>query len=226
VGLSTHLDDVLAPDIKAVALRRKRPAYRIEDMAADLLGLIDALGLDRVHLGGGLDGRLHRANGDAHPPDHVLSQTLMMTSTGSLRVGQTKPALISRLARGRRAMDREQAIEAAAEDLRLDSSRTLLFDEVYLRELAGRSYDRSHDARGYLRQLSAVLAQANRIKASPPCRSRRARADADLLHPTEGRQSSAGWRRGGWLKVPAPEVPGRCAPQTHQGLMTSWSSCW
>ncbi|MFN2524588.1 MAG: alpha/beta fold hydrolase, partial [Mycobacteriales bacterium] len=39
-----------------------------------------------------------------------------------------------------------------------------LFDEAHLRDLAGRSYDRSTDPKGYLRQLGAVIAQPNRTK--------------------------------------------------------------
>ena len=165
VGLSTHLDDVAPPDIKAVALRRRRPAYRIEDMAEDLRGLLDALGVDAAHLvGASMGGFIAQTMTLAHP-DRVLSQTLMMTSTGGRRVGQAKPALIARLARGRRAMDRAAAIEAAVETFGLIGSRSALFDEPHLRDLAGRSYDRSHDAAGYLRQLGAVIAQSNRTRA-------------------------------------------------------------
>lgn len=165
VGLSTHLDGVPAPDIKAVALRRKRPAYRIDDMADDAVGLLDALGLDRAHLvGASMGGFITQTLTLAHP-ERVLSQTLMMTSTGSRRVGQAKPALLTRLARGRRAMDRAAAIEAAVETFGLIGSRGALFDQDHLRDLAGRSYDRSHDAYGYLRQLGAVIAQSNRTRA-------------------------------------------------------------
>lgn len=165
VGLSTHLTDVRAPDIKAVALRRKRPAYTVDDMADDLIGLLDALDLGAAHLvGASMGGFIVQTATLAHA-ERVLSQTLIMTSTGSRRVGQAKPALVTRLARGRRPMDRAAAIEAAVETFGLIGSRGALFDEPHLRELAGRSYDRSHDAYGYLRQLGAVIAQSNRTKA-------------------------------------------------------------
>jgi pimeloyl-ACP methyl ester carboxylesterase len=165
VGLSTHLDGVRAPDVKDVVLRRRRPAYLVDDMSDDLLGLLDALGLGRVHLvGASMGGFIAQTFALAHP-ERVLSLTLIMTSTGSRRVGQAKAALLTRLVRGRSAMDRDAAIDAAAETFRLIGSRGALFDEAHVRDLAGRSYDRAHDPAGYLRQLGAVIAQRNRTKA-------------------------------------------------------------
>ncbi len=165
VGLSTHLDHLEAPNIRAVALRRKRPAYLVDDMAADLLGLLDGLGLGRAHLvGASMGGFIAQTFALAHP-DRVLSLTLMMTSTGSRRVGQAKPALIAKLARGRGPMTRDEALDAAVETFRQIGSRGDLFDEAHLRDLAGRSYDRATNPYGYLRQLGAVLAQRNRTKA-------------------------------------------------------------
>ena len=165
VGLSTHLTDVWAPDIKAVALRRKRPAYFVNDMADDLFGLLDGLGIERAHLVGASMGGFIVQTATLACPERVLSQTLIMTSTGSRRVGQAKPRLIARLLGRREALDRDAAIELTVETFRLIGSRGALFEEEHLRELAGRSYDRSHDPAGYLRQLGAIVAQPNRTKA-------------------------------------------------------------
>jgi pimeloyl-ACP methyl ester carboxylesterase len=165
VGLSTHLDGLRAPDVKDVILRRKRPAYRIDDMADDLIGLLDGLGIDQAHLvGASMGGFIVQAATLAHP-ERVLSQTLIMTSTGSRRVGQAKPRLITRLLGSRGKLDREAAIELAVQTFGLIGSKRSLVDEAHLRDLAGRSYDRSHDPAGYYRQLGAVIAQSNRTKA-------------------------------------------------------------
>jgi pimeloyl-ACP methyl ester carboxylesterase len=48
---------------------------------------------------------------------------------------------------------------------RLIGSPGYAFDEDYLRDLAGRSWDRGHDPAGYRRQLAASAAQANRSAA-------------------------------------------------------------
>ncbi|MFN2538752.1 MAG: alpha/beta fold hydrolase [Mycobacteriales bacterium] len=165
VGLSTHLDDLPAPDLRDILVRRRRPAYRIDDMADDLIGLLDGLGLERAHLVGASMGGFIVQTAAIAEPSRVLSLTLMMTSTGSRRVGQAKVALAPRLLARRGPMDRQQAIESTVETFRVIGSRATLYDEEHLRDLAGRSYDRSHDARGYLRQLGAVVAQANRTRA-------------------------------------------------------------
>jgi pimeloyl-ACP methyl ester carboxylesterase len=165
VGLSTHLDGVRAPDVTEVLLRRRPPVYRIDDMADDLVGLLDALSLDRVHLvGASMGGFIAQTAAIAHP-ERLFSLTLLMTSTGSRRVGQARPQLAPLLVRRRGPLDRAAAIEAAVATFRLIGSRGTLFEEEHLRDLAGRSYDRRHDPAGYLRQLGAVLAQSNRTRA-------------------------------------------------------------
>jgi pimeloyl-ACP methyl ester carboxylesterase len=164
VGLSTHLDGVRAPDVKDILLRRKKPVYRIDDMADDLIGLLDALGLQRAHLvGASMGGFIVQTAALAHP-ERVLSQTLIMTSTGSRRVGQARPRLITRLLGKRGTLDREAAMALAVETFGIIGSRGDLFDSEHVRDLAGRSYDRAHDPAGYVRQMGAVLAQSNRTR--------------------------------------------------------------
>ncbi|MBK5305762.1 MAG: alpha/beta hydrolase [Frankiaceae bacterium] len=164
VGLSTHLRGTHGPDVKDIILRRKKPAYRMDDMAADLIGLLDALGLDRAHLVGASMGGFIVQTATLASPERVLSQTLIMTSTGSRLVGQARPKLITRLLGKRGTLDREAAMELAVETFGVIGSRGDLFDAEHVRDLAGRSYDRAHDPAGYVRQLGAVIAQSNRTR--------------------------------------------------------------
>lgn len=162
VGLSTHLHGVPAPSIMDTVTRRHKPPYTIADMADDTLALCDALGLERIHLvGASMGGFIAQAAAVRHP-GRIRSLTLIMTSTGSKFVGNPKPALFSRLTKRRLVTDRAKAQAMALETFRIIGSRGYAFDEEYLSELAGRSYDRWHDPAGYLRQLSAILAQPNR----------------------------------------------------------------
>jgi pimeloyl-ACP methyl ester carboxylesterase len=162
VGRSTHLDHLRAPSLLDVTLRRRQPPYTIDDMADDALGLIDALGLQHVHLVGASMGGFIAQTVALRDPRRVRSLTLIMTSTGSRRVGNPKPSLFSRLTKRRAVMDRRSAQQVTLETFRLIGSKGYAFDEQYLLDLAGKSYDHAHDPGGYWRQLSAIAVQPDR----------------------------------------------------------------
>lgn len=177
VGLSTHLTGVRAPSFTAVTLRREKPPYTIDDMADDAMGLCDALGLESVHLVGASLGGFIAQHVAIRYPHRLRSLTLIMTSTGSKRVGNPKPALFSVLTKRRVSADREGAQQRALETFRIIGSRGYAFDEEFLAELAGQSYDRAHDPGGYLRQLAAIAGQPDRSE-----QLRRLRMPALVIH--------------------------------------------
>ncbi len=163
-GLSTHLSDRPAPTLGDLLLRRRRPPYTVGDMAADAVGLLDALGIDAAHVvGASMGGFIAQVLAGRHP-DRVRTLTLMMTSTGSRLVGHPKPKVFARLLRRRVVSDQMEAAEAVVETFRIIGSKGFAFDEEYLRGLATRSWERSYDPQGYLRQLAAVVAQTNRTR--------------------------------------------------------------
>jgi pimeloyl-ACP methyl ester carboxylesterase len=142
--------------------KRRRPPYTIDDMAEDTLGLVDALELGPVHLVGASLGGFIAQTVALRRPEALRSLTLIMTSTGSRRVGQADPRLLGRLLKGRIATSREEAMDAVVETFRVIGSKGYALDEERLREVGGRSYDRGYDPGGYRRQLAAVVAQPNR----------------------------------------------------------------
>ena len=161
-GASTHLDGVRAPHAAKVATRRTPPPYTIDDMADDAAALVEALDLEHVHVVGASLGGFISQTLALRRPDLVRSLTLIMTSTGSRRVGQANPKLIGRLLKGRVVRSREEAMEAVVETFRIIGSKGFALDEERLREVGARSFDRGHDPWGYRRQLAAVVAQPNR----------------------------------------------------------------
>jgi pimeloyl-ACP methyl ester carboxylesterase len=146
-------------------------------MARDALGLIDALELSSVHLVGASMGGFIAQTIAISAPRRVRSLTLIMTSTGNRRVGNPKPALFSRLTKRRVANDRLSAQQAAVETFRIIGSKGYAFDEEYMLDLGGRSYDRAYDPAGYLRQLAAIAAQPDRSE-----HLRRVRVPALVIH--------------------------------------------
>jgi pimeloyl-ACP methyl ester carboxylesterase len=161
VGESTRLRNLPTPRLTDIVVRRP-PPYSISDMAGDVAGLIDGLRLGRVHLvGASMGGFIAQAVALEHA-DRVRTLTLMMTSTGSRRVGQAKPRIYARLLRPPVAAGRSAAIAAIVETFRLIGSPGFAFDEAYVRDLAGRSLDRGYDPDGRRRQLAASASQPNR----------------------------------------------------------------
>ena len=159
VGLSTHFD-VAPPSLLRMLAGRGAP-YRLDDMAADALGLLDALDIDAAHVVGASMGGFISQTLALAQPERVRSLTLIMTSTGSKWVGRPKPRIMRRLARQATPTTRDEAVEASVEAFRAIGSPAH-FDEAIVRSKAERAYDRAHDPDGRLRQLAAVMAQPDR----------------------------------------------------------------
>jgi pimeloyl-ACP methyl ester carboxylesterase len=161
-GESTKLDHLGDPNGFDVLVRRQAP-YALDDMAGDLLGMLDALGLGPVHLVGASMGGFIAQTAVISDPSRFASLTLIMSSTGSRRVGRPAMRIVWHLLRRRPARERAAAIEQRVETFRLIGSSGFAFDEDWTRELAAISYDRAGvDPIAYRRQLAAILTQPDR----------------------------------------------------------------
>lgn len=161
VGLSTKIDAPV-PSIPDLLLQRK-VAYTLDDMAADAFGLLDHLGIDRVHLAGTSMGGFISQTMALRSPERIRTLSLSMTSTGSRKVGRPSAAVIKMMATAKPAPDRAAAIEEAVEVNTFLGSPAHQ-DSDLIRELSAIAWDRSHDPDGRLRQLGAILAQPNRTQ--------------------------------------------------------------
>jgi pimeloyl-ACP methyl ester carboxylesterase len=165
IGLSTHLDSAGAPDILAVlGGDASSVPYGLADLADDTVGLLDALGLDSVHLiGASMGGMIAQLVALRHPA-RVRSLTSIMSTTGDPSVGGPSEAALALLL-APAARDRDAAVQRVIDTYRVIGSPGFEFDESALRERAGLSFDRAYDPAGVARQLAAVLTTPDRTRA-------------------------------------------------------------
>ena len=165
VGLSTHCHDAPQPDVSAALSGDASSApYTLSDMAADSVGLLDALDVDSAHIvGASMGGMIAQTMAIEHP-NRVRSLTSIMSSTGDQAVGQPTPEALKALL-SPPATSREGAIDRAVQIFRVIGSPGFELDERELRERTGLAYDRAYDPLGVARQLVAVLASEDRTGA-------------------------------------------------------------
>jgi len=186
VGLSTHLHDVI-PDVRAAAAGDlSSAAYTLADLADDVAGLLDALGLHSAHVvGASLGGMVAQTLAVRHP-DRVRSLTSIMAAPA---VPVDWEALEAR----RPAANRDEYVQQALQMGRLIGSPGYALDEEWLADVSARSYDRAYDPAGGLRQLLAVVASGDRTEE---LRSLRAptlvvHGEADPVVPVAGGRATA-----------------------------------
>lgn len=164
-GLSTHLHGAPVPDFAVLAdavARGERPAvpYTLDEMAADTVGLLDALGIERAHLAGRSMGGMIAQLVAAGHPHRVLSLAAIMSSTGNPALPQAAPAVMAALARPvpDPAVDEAGFLDHRAAFARLIAGPGFPFDEAAHRAQALAELRRAHDPAGFARQIAAIAA--------------------------------------------------------------------
>jgi pimeloyl-ACP methyl ester carboxylesterase len=164
-GLSTHMTDAAPPNLPAaLAGDFSSASYTLSDMSADTVGLLDALGLEKVHVAGAsMGGAIAQTMAIEHP-DRVRSLTSMMSTTGGMAVGQPSPEVLREVFGGPRAVTRDEVIAQALRASRAVGSPGYSSDENEIAARAGRAYDRSYDPIGIARQAVATVASGDRTE--------------------------------------------------------------
>jgi len=162
VGRSTILEGYPAPTLGQILRRDARAAsYTLAEMAADGVGLLDHLAIDRAHLVGASMGGMIAQTIAARRPERVLSLVSIMSSTGSRWRGQPKLRTFPKFLRPL-PPDRQGYIDQTADLFAWIGSPGFDRDEPGLRDLLGRMYDRGHSSDAFGRQLAAIIASGNR----------------------------------------------------------------
>lgn len=163
-GASTHCHALPLPDLGA-ALRGVpfAPPYRLEDMADDCCGLLEALGIAHAHVAGAsLGGAVAQVLAARHPA-RVRSLTSIMSSSGHPGLPPPTPAAAAALfAPLPRQRDRASIVADAIRRQRAVESPAWPRSDAELAELFGAEYDRGFNPAGVARQLAAILASGDR----------------------------------------------------------------
>ena len=168
VGLSTRLDDAGTPDMAAVfaaLMSGGAPAvaYGLSDMAADAVGLLDALGIERAHLvGASMGGMIAQLVAASHP-DRTRSLTSIMSSTGNPALPRASDAVLALMASPRPdPADEAAVIERAVRGGALTGSPGYPVDDAVRAAAALADYRRAYYPAGTLRQTAAIAAGGDR----------------------------------------------------------------
>ncbi len=197
VGQSSWLTDLGPPSWTRLGLdllrrRRTKAAYTLWDMAEDTLGLMDALGLERVHLAGmSMGGMIAQCLALEHP-DRVASLTSISSTTGSRSVPPGNPRVLW-MALGPRPSGRRGAIAHEARVLRAIGSPAHPVPLEQLKALATASYERGYNPVGVGRQAAAILASGSRRRrlAELELPTLVLHGEADPLIPVEGGRATS-----------------------------------
>jgi pimeloyl-ACP methyl ester carboxylesterase len=161
-GQSTHITGARPPNMMAAfAGDFTSASYNLSDMAADAVGLLDALGLDSVHLvGASMGGFIAQTIAIEHPR-RVRSLTSIMSTTGDRSVGQPHPAAMQVFA-GVPPTNRAEVVQRSLNASRVLGSPGFAPDVDGITGRAGRAFDRGFDPLGIARQAVAVMASPDR----------------------------------------------------------------
>jgi pimeloyl-ACP methyl ester carboxylesterase len=163
IGHSTRLDDAGVPGRRDLFLGR-RPAYRLSDMAADTVGLMDHLGIDSAHVVGvSMGGMIGQTLAIEHR-ERLRSLVSMHSTTGSRRVGTPTPRVFRQML-SPAPRDREGFIKRIQRTYELIGSPGYPTDQERLRRVAEMSWERGHNPRGVLRQMHAITSSGDRTAA-------------------------------------------------------------
>jgi pimeloyl-ACP methyl ester carboxylesterase len=201
-GLSTHLTDAPPPNLPAaLAGDLSSVSYTLSDMAADAVGLLDALGFGKAHVvGASMGGAIAQTMAIEHP-DRVRSLTSMMSTTGNTSVGQPSPDVLRELFSGPPATTRDEVIQQRLRASRVVGSPGYPADEKEVAARAGQVYDRAYDPVGVARQAIGTVASGDRTE-----RLRRLDVPTLVIHGLADRMCDVSGGRATAEAIPGAEL--------------------
>ena len=193
VGLSTKFEEAGTPNLLAAFQGQPLNApYLLSDMAADAIGLLDALGIQTAHVLGASMGGMIAQTMAIEYPDRLRTLISIMSTTGAPDLPQPAPDVAMMLIAP--APDTLDAyLDNAVKWAQVLNGPGFPVDEAKVRAQAAVSFERSYYPQGTGRQLAAVLASGSRREALKAVHvpTLVIHGKADPLVPVEGGMDTA-----------------------------------
>ena len=162
VGLSTRMDAAGKPNQMWASLQYKlgfTPAapYSLSDMAADAIGVLDALGVRQAHVVGVSMGGMIAQRVALAVPQRVLSLTSIMSSSGAKGLPGPTPEVLRAMLSRPTGSSKAAVIEHSLALFRAIGSPAFPLPEADLRARITRGVERAFYPVGTLRQMVAVV---------------------------------------------------------------------
>lgn len=172
IGLSQKLEDQPIPDLVALGEKLRvgtsvEIPYHLMDMMTDVIGLLDALSIEKVHLVGMSMGGMIAQLTAIHHPQRLLSLTSIMSSSGSSSLPPPTAAAATVLMSAPASQDLSDVVEFGLTVNDVIGSPGYKWNREALTEHIRHCVDRCYYPAGYVRQYAAVLAAKSRASLLP-----------------------------------------------------------
>ncbi|MHA2405184.1 MAG: alpha/beta fold hydrolase [Candidatus Hermodarchaeia archaeon] len=227
VGKSTKFEAAGVPNAMELRLKAQQGEplsvpYTLEDMALDAVGLLDALNIKQAHVVGVSMGGMIAQTIAIHHSERVRTLTSIMSSTGNPDLPPPQPEALMLISQTPPS-NRDENIEFTVKRQQFLNGPHYLIDDAYVRQYAGRAFDRSFYPQGTARQLGAILASGSRKEALKTVQipTLVIHGDADPLVPIEGGKDTTASIPGAKLfiiKGMGHDIPAKVAPQIIEAI--------
>jgi pimeloyl-ACP methyl ester carboxylesterase len=208
IGLSQKFDSAGKVSIPWTFIKARfgitpKVPYTLTDMAADAVGLLDALGIDKAHIVGASMGGMISQLIAAEHPGRVLSLTSIMSTTGHRKLPQADKEAMQALTAPLKNTDLDTIRVHGVRIARAIGSPAYPADEANLHQRIESNFKRSFYAAGMPRQMAAIIADGDRrtrlAKITAPTLV--VHGEADPLVKVEGAHDTAQHISGAKLKL-------------------------
>ena len=161
-GLSTSFDAAGVPNLLWAGMKHKfgwqqKPAYTLQDMAQDALGVLSALQVTRAHVVGVSMGGMIAQRVALTAPDNVVSLTSIMSSSGAEGLPAADPEVLKKMFGKPSQPGLAGALEHSLGLLQAIASPAFAQDAPAVRERVMAAMQRSYRPAGVARQTLAVM---------------------------------------------------------------------